>query len=323
MNQISIIVPMYNEAQHICRTLAAAQRAAKRAQLDCELIVVDNGSSDNGPSLAAAAGARVLHHPGLTIGALRNRGAAASQADWLAFLDADIEVPDQWLQIWQQVYQTQRADVLALDCDTPPCAPWFARAWQRRKLADSRLRPWLPGANLCLARAWFDRVDGFDEQLRTGEDKDFSLRLRRSHARLLSLSEPRVWHWGFEASWQEWLGKELWRQGSHLHLLKGSRRTQLLSRLRLLRFPLLCLGQCLVTLMLCTCLLLGRWPEAAWLLLLELPAATALALRRGYQIKQAHLLMQLCWLHWLRLHLGGAAFVLSLCRRPLRRPERG
>ena len=35
--------------------------------------------------------------PGLLIGALRNRGTAIATGEWLAFIDADIEMPEDWL----------------------------------------------------------------------------------------------------------------------------------------------------------------------------------------------------------------------------------
>ena len=52
MQRISVIVPMYNEARHITRTLDSVILAARVAAIDYELIVVDNGSSDDGPQIA-------------------------------------------------------------------------------------------------------------------------------------------------------------------------------------------------------------------------------------------------------------------------------
>ncbi|WP_438279619.1 glycosyltransferase family 2 protein, partial [Pseudomonas alabamensis] len=113
MQLISLVIPMFNEARHIVRTLQAARHAATVAGLRCELVVVDNGSSDEGPQLARQHGARVLSVPGLPIGALRNRGAQASRGDWLAFLDADIEVPGDWLQRLLDLHRRGEGDVFA------------------------------------------------------------------------------------------------------------------------------------------------------------------------------------------------------------------
>ncbi|MET3053156.1 MULTISPECIES: glycosyltransferase family 2 protein [Pseudomonas] len=321
MSQISIVVPMFNEARHIGRTLQAAQRSATVAGLECELIVVDNGSSDDGPQIARSLGAQVVSLPGLTIGALRNRGAQASAGQWLAFLDADIEVPEHWLRLLLDLHEQGRGDVFALDCDTPRQAPWFAQAWQRRtRRAGPELHsmPWLPTPNLLMRRQWFDQVGGFSETLRTGEDKDFTLRLSQAGARLLALRTPAVLHWGFEGSWGEWLGKELWRQGSNLQLLRSNG-----VRLRLLRFPMLSMGAWVLDAMALSALLDG-FPHLALLMLLiaSLPALV-LSLRQSLKHREPLFVLQLWGLHWIRLHLAGAAFVLSLFNWNARRPARG
>lgn len=321
MKRVGIVIPMFNERRHIGRTLKAARVAAEAAGVACELIVVDNGSSDGSPRIAQALGARVLNMPGLSIGALRNRGAAACDCEWLAFLDADIEVPEHWLSRLLTLHEQQVADVFALDCDTPHQAPWFAIAWQRRTLRAGELlhrQPWLPSPNLLMPRHWFEAVNGFDEQLRSGEDKDFTLRLSSAGARLAVLRDPVVLHWGFEASWREWLGKEMWRQGSHLQLLRSHGAS-----LRLLRFPALSLGAWLLDAMALSALLDG-FPHLglALVLLASLPAL-GLSLRQSLKHREPRLILQLWGLHFIRLHLAGIAFVLSLFNLSTRRPARG
>lgn len=119
MSRISIVIPMFNEARHIGRTLLAAQKAAFAANVECELIVVDNGSSDDGPQIARQFGAQVLELPGLLIGALRNRGTAIASGEWLAFIDADIEMPEDWLKPLFELEASGQGDVFALDLHTP------------------------------------------------------------------------------------------------------------------------------------------------------------------------------------------------------------
>ncbi|MBA1200267.1 glycosyltransferase [Pseudomonas capeferrum] len=321
MSLISIVIPMFNEARHIARTLEAARLAADEAGLACELVVVDNGSSDAGPIIAREQGARVLSQPGLAIGALRNYGARNCKGDWLAFLDADIEVPSNWLRLLVDLQRRGEGDVFALDCDTPQQAPWFAYAWQRRTLRAGQTvqdSSWLPTPNLLMRRQWFDKVGGFDERLRTGEDKDFTLRLHQAGARLRVLRQPVVLHWGFEGSWAEWLGKEMWRQGSHLQLLRSNGLS-----LRLLRFPLLSLAIWLFDAVALSLLLSGNGEAALYLLLAGALPALALSLRQSLKHRDALFALQLWGLHGVRLHLAGAAFVLSLFNRTARRPARG
>lgn len=321
MNRLGIVIPMFNEARHIGRTLVAVRHAAREAGIDHQLVVVDNGSSDDGPRIARALGAQLLDLPGLSIGALRNRGAAVCECDWLAFLDADIEVPENWLSRLLELHAQDRGDVFALDCDTPDQAPWFAIAWQRRTLRSGQLmhcQQWLPSPNLLMPRYWFDQVGGFDEHLQSGEDKEFTLRLAEAGARLMVLRDPVVLHWGYEGSWKEWLGKEMWRQGSHLQLLRTHGAS-----LRLLRFPALSVGAWVLDAMALSALLDG-FPHLTLLLVLlaSLPAL-ALSLRQSFRHHDLRLTVQLWGLHFIRLHLAGMAFVLSLFNLTARRPARG
>jgi glycosyltransferase involved in cell wall biosynthesis len=322
MSRISIVIPMFNEARHIGRTLLAAQKAAHAANVECELIVVDNGSSDQGPHIARQFGAQVLVLPGLLIGALRNRGTAVATGEWLAFIDADIEMPESWLKPLFDIEGSGQADVFGLDLHTPAEAPWYATAWQRRTLRvssqTSHVVDWLPSANLLMRRRWFDKVGGFNESLRTGEDKEFTLRLHEQGARLLSINDNIALHWGYEMNWREWMGKELWRQGSHLQLL----RTHGFS-LRLLRFPMLSLLVWLLDFLAISALLDGFPHHAAVMVTLTLIPGLVLSLRQSFKHRNIGLTLQLWGLHWVRLHLAGAAFILSLCHWNARRPARG
>ncbi|MGF6207795.1 glycosyltransferase family 2 protein [Pseudomonas sp. ADAK2] len=321
MKRISIVIPMFNEARHIGRTLLCAQKAADAADVECELIVVDNGSEDHGPQVARQFGAQVLVLPGLLIGALRNRGAALATGEWLAFIDADVEMPENWLSLLFDLESGAHADVFGLDLHTPAQAPWYADAWQRRTLRPlSQPHPvqWLPTSNLIMRRTWFDQIGGFDESLRTGEDKDLTMRLREVGARLLAVNQSVALHWGYEASWREWMGKEMWRQGSHLQLL----RTHGYS-LRLLRFPMLSLVVWLLDFLAISALLDGFPHHAAIMVMITAMPALILSLRQSMKHREVLLTLQLWGLHWVRLHLAGAAFILSLCHWNARRPARG
>jgi glycosyltransferase involved in cell wall biosynthesis len=322
MSRISIIIPMYNEARHIARTLLAAQHAADAAGLECELIVADNGSSDQGPQIARQFGAQVLILPGLLIGALRNRGAALASGDWLAFIDADVEMPENWLTLLVDLEADGQADVVGLDLHTPAEAPWYADAWQRRTARPAhqplQLVQWLPSSNLLMRRHWFDKVGGFNETLRTGEDKELTMRLASAGARLLAINESVALHWGYEASWREWMGKEMWRQGSLLQLLRTNGWS-----LRLLRFPMLSIAAWLIDFLAISALLDGFPHHAAVMMLLTVVPALALSLRQSAKHRDVLLTLQLWGLHWVRLHLAGAGFILSLCQWNARRPARG
>ena len=57
-----------------------------------EVIVADNGSTDDTAAIARGAGARVVKVQPRVIASVRNGGAAAARGEWLAFVDADMQL---------------------------------------------------------------------------------------------------------------------------------------------------------------------------------------------------------------------------------------
>ena len=86
MSSLSIVIPAKNEAGAIATVVAGA----KKEYPDAELIVVDDGSSDDTAKVAEDAGAKVVRHPeSLGNGAAVKAGARAANGDIIAFMDGD------------------------------------------------------------------------------------------------------------------------------------------------------------------------------------------------------------------------------------------
>lgn len=84
--RISVIIPARDEAQ----ALPDCLRGVLTAVPDCELIVVDDGSSDGTAAIAAELGARIISHPyPKGNGAAVKTGARAATGEILVFMDAD------------------------------------------------------------------------------------------------------------------------------------------------------------------------------------------------------------------------------------------
>lgn len=86
IESISVVIPAKNEQASI------GSLVQQILQLDCvrEVVVVDDGSTDQTGDFARSAGARVVRHPvSMGNGAAIKRGAREALSDWVLFMDAD------------------------------------------------------------------------------------------------------------------------------------------------------------------------------------------------------------------------------------------
>src|ERR1700758_2585037 len=96
MSTIAAIIPLYNGADYID---AAIKSVLEQERLADEIIIVDDGSTDNGPSIVEAMAAgnpriRLLHKENGGQGSARNYGVAHCNSDLIALLDQD----DYWYE---------------------------------------------------------------------------------------------------------------------------------------------------------------------------------------------------------------------------------
>ena len=91
---VSVVVPAFNEAAAIPQTIAGIKAALAHAP--CEIIVVDDGSTDATAAVAEAAGVRVLKQPhNRGYGAALKAGILAASHDTIIITDADGTYPNQ------------------------------------------------------------------------------------------------------------------------------------------------------------------------------------------------------------------------------------
>lgn len=86
--RFSVIIPAYNSAATLARAVESVLAQSWPAY---EIIVVDDGSTDDTLQVARKFGDKVLviQQPNAGVSVARNRGVEAANGDWLAFLDAD------------------------------------------------------------------------------------------------------------------------------------------------------------------------------------------------------------------------------------------
>lgn len=110
----SVIVPLFNKAKFVGMTLRAA---LEQTHAPHEIIVVDDGSTDNGESMVRSFGdarIRLLRQTNAGVSSARNRGIAEATGELVAFLDADDWWHPQHLQtVIDIAYRYPRCDVFA------------------------------------------------------------------------------------------------------------------------------------------------------------------------------------------------------------------
>ena len=196
---LSVIIPVFNEATYLPSTLDSIQRASAhlrdRSDVDVEVIVVNNNSTDETAAVAESMGATVVGEPVQGIGRARNRGACVAEGDVLVFVDADVAVPP---TLFEAIY-TAMSDPACVgggvEVEYRPrrlIVRLYLRYW--RQLA--RLTGMVQGATQFCRRSAFESVGGYDENVWMGEDVNFFWSLKKlakeTGQRVQVVRSPRV-----------------------------------------------------------------------------------------------------------------------------------
>ncbi len=187
MPEISIIVPTHNRRKILSRTLAGV---FAQEDVEFELIVVDDGSTDDTGELLNRiedSRLRVVRHPASRgLARARNTGVEHANGRWVAFLDDDDLWAPRKLREQLDAATASGANIVfsgavivnaalkPTELHNPPPAATIHREILRRMAIPGG------GSNLIAETNLVRRVGGFDEQLSTGEDWEYWIRLIRA-----------------------------------------------------------------------------------------------------------------------------------------------
>lgn len=208
---VSIIIPAFNEENFINHCLESIVNLHP-TNLDKEILVVDNGSSDKTAEICKSYGAIVLTKKDGTIGSLRNYGAKYSKGKFVAFLDADCVVPENWLEKALIYLNGDGRVILGFRLSIPEHSNWVAKSWDLlfAKRYFTGEADWIPSGNMIMTREAFLSINGFDEKLETNEDYDFCARMRKQGYRIISSSDTSIIHLRPPRTLKQIFKKELW-----------------------------------------------------------------------------------------------------------------
>jgi len=182
---VTAVIPTHNRAWCVA---GAVESVLAQDFSGFELIVVDDGSTDNTPQVLAAYPAiQVLCQKNRGVSAARNLGAARARGKWLAFLDSDDlwlpqklsaqlaffrEHPEYLICQTQETWEKNGQVVRPLPRHAKPSGMAFERMTGLCLVSPSAVM---------LERELFMAHGGFDETLPACEDYDLWLRLGREH----------------------------------------------------------------------------------------------------------------------------------------------
>jgi glucosyl-dolichyl phosphate glucuronosyltransferase len=206
---VSIIVATKDRCEDLRDMLACMSRAHVPADWRVELIVVDNGSTDDTKTVATTAelpnlALRYIYEPGRGKVRALTTGVEVSTGRALLMTDDDVHVPPNWIEDMFRPILSGEADAVQGSITIAPHLerPWLTgvlRNWVAA-VEDPLYAPeGLVGANMACSRAAFDAVGPLDARLGPGaagfyEDTILGWRMEKAGYRKLFLPEVAVEH---------------------------------------------------------------------------------------------------------------------------------
>ncbi len=203
--RFSVIIPLYNKAPYVKKAIESVLEQTWR---DFELVVVDDGSSDDSYAVAESVlkGSpipyQLLYQANAGVSTARNNGVAASHGDYLCFLDAD----DWWAPTFLErmdnlIHSYSDAGIYGTNyyyvkngkqrvCVTTAETGYINYC---RVYAERLQMPLWTGA-VCVSHPVFDEMGGFRSHLKLGEDFDLWIRVALKY-KVAFLNEPLSYYY--------------------------------------------------------------------------------------------------------------------------------
>ena len=198
--QISAIIPTYNRAEFILKAVKSIQNQSLSVG---EIIVVDDGSTDNTKELLENENITYIYQENKGVSSARNRGIKEAKYEWLAFLDSD----DLW-------HKNKIEEQVALHVNSPELKASFTdELWVRNNKTINKKKhlrkdepTFLNSLRTCkigtstffVHKSIFDEAGLFDETLKVCEDYDLWLRILKKHTIKLINKELTIKQAGHE-----------------------------------------------------------------------------------------------------------------------------
>lgn len=186
--RVSVIIPVYNDPEGVRLTLESVTGQTYPTD-EYEILVVDNDSADGTAAVIETYADRYGHvhalaaTDGQSPAAARNEGIRHARGDVLAFIDANMTAPPDWLATMTAALGANDWDYAGCEVDTYPPEGRRTLGTLHDDLFAFRMADYLDSSQfvgagcLVVRRSVIDAVGDFDAALRSGEDKEFGDRV--------------------------------------------------------------------------------------------------------------------------------------------------
>jgi len=207
----SIIICTYNGSERIKHTLESLILMTVTPDVQWEIVVVDNNSSDNTRDVildfkrCSGLNVRYLFEPNQGLAHARNKGVAEANGDIVAFTDDDCIVDRNWLgSILKEFLSDSKLMGLGgrVELYNKKDKPVTIRTFKERRLFSTlnQLFSLLPGCNMAFRSKVFDAIGNFDPyfgagtQIASAEDSDFFYRVQKAGFKMIYSPDPLIYH---------------------------------------------------------------------------------------------------------------------------------
>jgi glycosyltransferase involved in cell wall biosynthesis len=208
--RVSIAISTANRAPHLELTLRALSDVKVPPDLPCELLIIDNGSTDHTADVVRQSGlksmpVRYILEPKRGLSHARNRALKEAIGDILLFTDDDIRPPENWIEGMCAPILSGEAHMVAGGVRLAPhlMRPWMSPNHLGWLASTHYIDPLAPqavvGANMAFSREVLQKVPSFDTELGAGalgvgEETLFAKQLREAGYHIAPALDVAVEH---------------------------------------------------------------------------------------------------------------------------------
>lgn len=183
--KISVVVPAYNEEKLIGKCLRSILNQTIDRK-EYEIIFIDNNSSDSTSQIAKSLGIKPILYTEKK-GAIwaKQYGAKKAKGDIIVITDADAVFENSWLESIVKIFDDKKLMIVGgtvMPTSSNPLIMGIFKLSDYFSIVFQKIGvPFIWGTNMAVRRTAFEKVGGFNTNLKTGDDWELVLRIQKEY----------------------------------------------------------------------------------------------------------------------------------------------